>query len=91
MVEGGVYGLEPLLFNLIMEYVMRKVTVDRNRTLQNKLIPIVRHADGVCIMGRMKEAMKQTCEEWKRAAKEVGLYYVHVTMHHNIFLYNKTN
>jgi len=26
-------------------------------------------------MGRMKEAMKQTCEELKRAAKEVGLSF----------------
>jgi hypothetical protein len=70
---GGMYGLEPLLFNLIMEYVMRNVTADRNTILQNKLIPIVGRADGVYIMGRMKEVMKQAYEEWKRAAKEAGL------------------
>jgi hypothetical protein len=40
VVGSGGYGLEPLLFNLVMEYVMRKVTVDRNTTLQNKLILI---------------------------------------------------
>jgi hypothetical protein len=56
-----------------MEYVMRKITVDRNTALQNKLILIVIHAYGVCIMGRMKEAMKQTYEEWKRAAKDIGI------------------
>ena len=72
---GGGYGLEPLLFNLVMEYVMRKVTVDRNTTLQNKLILIVRYTDCVCIMGRMKEAMKQIYEEWKRAVREVGLFF----------------
>jgi len=54
---------------------MRKVTVDRNTVLQNKLLPIVRHEDDVCIMGRMKEALKQAYEEWKRAAKEVDLSF----------------
>jgi hypothetical protein len=73
--EGGLCGLEPLLFNLVMQYVMRNVTVDRNTMLQNKLILIVGHADDVCIMSRMKEAMKQTYEEYKRAAKEAGLSF----------------
>jgi len=73
--RGGVSSLEPLLFNLLMEYVMRKVTVDRNTVLENKLILIVRHEDDVCVMGRMKEALKQAYEEWKRAAKEVGLSF----------------
>ena len=54
---------------------MTKVTFDRNTVLQNKLIPIVGREDDVCIMGRMKEALKQTYEEWKRAAKEVGLSF----------------
>jgi hypothetical protein len=54
---------------------MRKVTVDRNTVLQNKLIPIVRHEDNVCIVGRMKEVLKQAYEEWKRTAKEVGLSF----------------
>jgi hypothetical protein len=39
------HGLATLLFNLIIEYVMRKVTVDRNTVLQNKLIPIVGYAN----------------------------------------------
>jgi hypothetical protein len=34
-------GLPPLLFSLIMEYVMRKFTVDRNTTLCCKLTHIV--------------------------------------------------
>lgn len=35
----------------------------------------MRYTDGICIMGGAKEAMKQTCEELKRAAKEVGLSF----------------
>jgi hypothetical protein len=38
-------GLAPLLFNIEMEYVVRKVRVDGNATLQYKLIPKVGYAD----------------------------------------------
>jgi len=34
-------GLPPLLFILLMEYVMRKVTVHRNATLWYKLMQII--------------------------------------------------
>jgi hypothetical protein len=46
-----------------MAYVRREVTVDRNATLQYKLTQIVGYADDLCIMGRMKEALKQISEE----------------------------
>jgi len=36
---------------------------------------MARYADDICTMGRMKAAMKQTCEELKRMAKEVGLSF----------------
>lgn len=48
-------------------------TGDRDTTLHYKLIQIIGYADDICIMSRTKEAVKQTCEELKRAAKEVGL------------------
>ena len=50
-------------------------TGDRNTMLHCKLIQIVGYADDICIMGRTKEAMKWTCVELKRAAKEVGLSF----------------
>ena len=50
-------------------------TGGRNTTLHCKLMQIVGYADDICIMGRTKEAMKQACEELKRAAKEVGLSF----------------
>jgi hypothetical protein len=50
-------------------------TGDRNLTLHYKLIHIVGYADDMCIMGRTNEAMKETCEEMKRAAKELGLSF----------------
>jgi poly-beta-hydroxyalkanoate depolymerase len=55
-----------------MEYVVREVAVDRNGTLDCKLTQIVGDADDICIMGRMKDAMKQISEEMKRATREVG-------------------
>jgi hypothetical protein len=36
---------------------------------------MVGYADDICTMGRMKAAMKQTYEELKRMAKEVGLSF----------------
>jgi len=57
-----------LLLNLVKEYVMRKVTVDSNTTLQYKLKQIAGYAGDICIMGRRREAMKQKYEELKRAA-----------------------
>jgi hypothetical protein len=58
-----------------MEYVVRDITVDRNATLQYKVIQIVRYADDICIMGGMKDTMKQISEELKRTAREVGLSF----------------
>jgi hypothetical protein len=58
-----------------MEYVVREVTVHRNGTLQYQLTQIVGYAEDICIMGRMKDAMKQISEELKRAAREVGLSF----------------
>lgn len=54
---------------------MREVTVGRNATLQYQVIQIVGHADDVCIMGGMKDTMKQISEELKRTAREVGLSF----------------
>jgi hypothetical protein len=36
---------------------------------------MVGYSDDICTMGRMKEAMKQTYEELKRMAKEMGLSF----------------
>jgi hypothetical protein len=58
-----------------MEYVVREVTADRNVTLQYKLTQMVGCVDNICIMGRMKDTVKQISEELKRAAREVGVSF----------------
>jgi hypothetical protein len=58
-----------------MEYVVGEGTADRNATVQYKLTQIFGYADNMCIMGRMKDAVKQISEELKRAAREVGLSF----------------
>jgi hypothetical protein len=58
-----------------MEYVVGEVTADTNATVQYKLTQIFGYADDTCIMGRMKDAVKQISEELKRAAREVGLSF----------------
>ena len=66
-------GLAPLLGNLVMEYVMRKVTVGINAALQYKTIQTVECGDKF-IAGKMVETTKQTYE-LKRGAKEAGLSF----------------
>jgi hypothetical protein len=40
-------GLAPLVFNTVIGYVVRKVTVDRNATLQYSLTEIAGYANNV--------------------------------------------
>jgi hypothetical protein len=68
-------GLAPLQFTIAVEYVVRKVKVDENTTLQYKLRQIVGYADDICLTNMMKEVMMQTYDELKKATKEVGLSF----------------
>jgi hypothetical protein len=44
-------GLAPLLFNLVLEYVIRKFQVDTRRTLEYKSVLIVVYADDIDFIG----------------------------------------
>jgi hypothetical protein len=45
-------GLAPVLFNLALEYVIRKLPADTNGTLEYKMNQVVGYADEVCLLGR---------------------------------------
>jgi hypothetical protein len=45
-------GLAPLLFNLILEYVTRKLQVDTKHTLQYKSVQTVGYAVDINLMDR---------------------------------------
>jgi hypothetical protein len=60
-------GLAPILFNLGLECIVRKLTVITNSTLLYKQVQIVGYADDINIMPRTSKAAKETSEEltWK--------------------------
>jgi len=53
-------GLASMLFNLVLEFVIRQLKVDTNGTLQNKLVQITGYADDIGITGRTKSETIKT-------------------------------
>ena len=39
--------MAPTLFNLALEYIIRKLPIDRNSTLEHKVVQIVGYADDI--------------------------------------------
>lgn len=66
-------GLAPMLFNLTLEYVMRRTVTDMNATLMNKTVQIIGYADDLNILERSVDAIKETFENLEVAAGDVGL------------------
>jgi hypothetical protein len=66
-------GLAPLLFNIVLEYVIRKSNINTDGTLIYKYIQIAAYADDVSIMARTQQDLKNTCILLEQNAKKVGL------------------
>jgi sorting nexin-29 len=52
-------GLAPVLFNLALEYVIRKLLADANRTLEYKMNQVVGYADDICLLGRSARSVNE--------------------------------
>lgn len=66
-------GLAPMLFNLVLEYVVRKTQIDTSSTIMNKSIQLVGYADDIDILGRSISLIKEAFLNLKEKAEEVGL------------------
>jgi sorting nexin-29 len=66
-------GLVSILFNIGLEYIIRKLTVSTNSTLLYKSVQIVDYMDDINIMARTFKAAKETFQELTRKANEIGL------------------
>jgi sorting nexin-29 len=66
-------GLAPFLFNLVLEYVIRKLQVDTIHTLEYKSAQIVGYADDINFMGRSLRSVEEMFEALEMEGKEVGL------------------
>lgn len=66
-------GLAPLLFNLALEYVIRKSNINTEGTLVYKSVQIAAYADDINIMARTERELKDTYKCLVQSAREVGL------------------
>lgn len=66
-------GLTPILFNIALEYVIRKLSVDDKGTMITKTTQIVAHADDINILSRSFPRSREIMINLDKAAKEVRL------------------
>jgi len=66
-------ALSPLLFNFVLEYVIRTVKVNRDGLKLNGTHQCMVYADYVNILGRSVHTVKETAEALLVASKEIGL------------------
>ena len=65
--------MAPSLFNIALEYVIRKLSVQTTSTVFHKSVQLIGYADDINIMGRTKRATSAVYGELKQRANEVGL------------------
>jgi hypothetical protein len=66
-------GLAPMLFNLALECVIRKLPADANGTLEYKINQVVGYADDICLLGRSARSVNEVYEALKATAEKIGL------------------
>ena len=66
-------GLAPVLFNLSLELVIRKLKIVTNSTLLTKSTQLVAYADDINIIARTEPDARQIFLELDNAAREMGL------------------
>jgi len=66
-------ALSPILFNLILEKVIRATNCNNGIVLGNSNINILAYADDIAILGDTEETVKQVCRKLITMASKVGL------------------
>ena len=66
-------GLAPTLFNLALEYVIRKLGVDVNSTIHTKTVQILGYADDIGILARRWQMGEEVVHTLDNVAEEIGL------------------
>lgn len=65
--------MAPVLFNIVLEYIIRKLSVDDKGTIISRIAQIVAYADDVNIMARLLDRAKEILIDLDKSAKEVGV------------------
>ena len=65
--------LSQLLFNVVLEIIVRRAKLQTNGTIFNKLTQILAYADDIDIIGRSQVAVRDAYLVLEREANKVGL------------------
>jgi hypothetical protein len=66
-------GLAPLLFNIVLEYALRQLSVDVNSSLIYKSGQIFGYADDLNIMRRSMQTVENIYRQLEEHTKTIGL------------------
>jgi hypothetical protein len=69
--QGNV--ISAILFNIVLEYVISRLTITPKGIIFNKMTEFIAYADDTVLLGRSVNYLKETLEELKQGAKKVGL------------------
>lgn len=62
-----------MLFNLVLEHVIRRARIDTSSIIMNKSVQLVGYANDIDILGRSVSAIKDAFFNLEEEAEEVGL------------------
>jgi hypothetical protein len=65
--------ISTILFNIVLEYVISRLTITPKGTIFNRMPQCIAYADDIVLLGRSVNYLKQTSEELKQGAKKVGI------------------
>jgi hypothetical protein len=65
--------ISTILFNLVLEYVIIRLTITPKGTIFNMMTQCIAYADDIVLLGRSVNYLKETLGELKQGAKKVGL------------------
>jgi hypothetical protein len=66
-------GLAPSLFNVALEYAIKKLTVNVKGMLEFQASQVVGYADDICLLSRNIRTIKEEYQQLKEATMEIGL------------------
>jgi hypothetical protein len=66
--------LVPSLFNLVLDYVIRKLSVSIKGTVEHHTAQIIGYADDICLLSRNVRRTEEVHQELKEAAIEIGFH-----------------
>jgi hypothetical protein len=64
--------ISTILFNIILEYMISRLTITPKVTVFNRVTHCIAYADDIVSLGRSVNYLKETLEELKQGAKKVG-------------------